>query len=106
MTEEDIREFTESPLKQGADESIVRTILTTPWGSSPTDVEVAAYDVTKGGYKDVSEDCLSGSASVDGDLITLPALEALQVGHVYRLEVKFTCGSNVFEAWGLFEGER
>ena len=106
MSENDVREFTESPLKQGADESIVRTLLTTPWGSTPTGIEVTLYDVTKGAYTDVSEDCLSGNPSVAGDLITLPALEALEVGHLYRLEVKFTAGGNVFEAWGLFEGEQ
>jgi hypothetical protein len=101
----DVREINESGLKQGADEEITYQLTTTPWGSSPGSVVVQVFDVTAGGYTDVSSTVLSGAASLSGDEITLPVLGSLTVGHVYRLEVRFTCGSNVFETWMRIEAE-
>ena len=101
----DVREINESGLKQGVDEEIVYQLATTPWGSSPGSVVVQVFDVTAGGYADVSETVLSGDSSISGDEISLPALGSLTAGHVYRLEVRFTCGSNVFEAWMRIEAE-
>jgi len=101
----DVREINESGLKQGVDEEIVYQLTTTPWGSSPGSVVVQVFDVTAGAYTDVSETVLSGDPSVSGDEISLPVLGSLTVGHVYRLEVRFTCGSNVFEAWMRVEAE-
>jgi len=92
-------------LKQGTDESIVYSITTTLWGSSPTSVEVKAYDVTGGIRTDVSATVLSGSASTVGDVITLPAVTGLTAGKAYRIEVKFTSGGNTFEPYIEIEAE-
>lgn len=100
-----IRQVTQSNIKQGVDESIVYTITTTNWGSSPASVAVKAYDTTNENT-DVTSTVLSGSASVVGDVITLPTLTALTVDHTYRIEVKFTCGTSTFEAYMIVSAEK
>jgi hypothetical protein len=104
MTE--VREMNESGLGQGQDEELVYTLNVSPWGSNPTDIQVKVYDITAGAYLDESSAMLSGAASVTGDDITLPALSGVEANHNYRLEVKFTIGSNTFEAWCRIRGER
>jgi hypothetical protein len=96
------RQFKESPILQGVDEKIAYQLTTTPWGSSPGSVTVVLKDAES---VDVSATCLSGSASVSGNVITTPLVQSLVAGQAYRLEIKFTCGSNVFEAWGEIRGE-
>jgi hypothetical protein len=86
-------------LYQGNDESIVYSITTTSWGSTPVVVAVKAYDVTGGTREDVTDTVLSGSSSVDGDVITLPAVGGLTPGKMYRIEVQFTSGGNTFEPY-------
>lgn len=90
---------------QGVDEKIAYIITTTPWGSSPTSVSVKGYDVAAGAYTDVTTTILSGSASVIGDNITTPIVQSLAT-HLYRIEVKFVCSGNTFEAIILIQGER
>ena len=90
---------------QGDDETIIYSITTTSWGSSPSNVVVKAYDVTGGTRTDVSETVLSGTASVDGDVITLPAVTGLTAGKGYRIEVKFDSGGNTFEPYIEIEAE-
>lgn len=92
-------------LKQGTDESIVYSITTTSWGSSPTNVIVKGYDVSTGGRDDVSTNILSGSASVSGDVITLPVIQSLLANKTYRIEIKFTSGGNTFEPYLLIQSE-
>ena len=104
MTE--VREVNESGLSQGQDEELVYTLNVSPWGSGPTGVQAKIYDVTGGAYTDMSATMLAGAASVAGDEITLPALSGVVANHNYRLEIKFTIGSNTFEAWCSIEGER
>jgi hypothetical protein len=104
MTE--VREMNESGLGQGVDESLVYVLDVSPWGSNPTGVQVKVYDITGGSYSDESEDMLTGAASVSGNEITLPALSGVEANHKYRLEVKFTIGSNTFEAWCQIMGEK
>lgn len=89
---------------QGIDESIAYTLTTTPWGSTPTSISVKAYETPA--MTDVSATVLSGSASVTGDVITLPLLGNLVEGQEYRVEVKFTCSGNIFEAYFFVEAER
>lgn len=93
-----VRKVIESPLVQGVDEQIIYTLTTTPWGSSPGSISVVAKDATSA-LVDVSSTVLSGSASAVGDLIVLPKLKSLTEKHLYRIEVKFTCSSNVFETY-------
>ena len=102
-----IREVKEGKQYQGVDEYIAYNITTTPWGSTPTSVAVKAFLMGNPGTKgtDVTATVLTGSASVTGDIITLPALSALTLGRVYRVEVKFTCSGNIFEAFFWVEAE-
>jgi len=92
------REVKEGEQLQGADEQIVYTLTTTNWGSSPGTVSVVAKDMTNA-ETDVSTTVLSGSATVVADVITLPVLKSLTRDHRYRVEVKFTCGTSIFEAY-------
>jgi len=96
--DETSRQFIQSPLYQGVDETIAYTLTTTPWGSTPSSVSVVAKEADG---TDVSGDVLSGSASVASDVITTPTVQSLTAGKVYRLEIKFTTAGNVLEAWGL-----
>ena len=100
-------EVAEGKLYQGADEQIVYSLTTTNWGSSPTSVSVKAYDVSND-YADVTATVLSGSASVSGDVITLPKVGSLTRGHVYRIEVQFTVAGSAtpFEAHVQIEAIR
>jgi hypothetical protein len=93
-----MRRVVQDHLVQGVDEQIAYTITTTPWGSSPGSIAVKAYDQTDG-MADVTATVLSGSAAAVGDVITTPKMQSLTLGHVYRIEVKFTCGGNTFECW-------
>ena len=99
------RQTKERNIVQGIDEEIVYTLTTTPWGPTPIGVSVKAYDMSDP-WTDVTATVLSGSASVVGDIITLPILESLTEGKRYRIEVKFTAGGNIFEAWFEVGAER
>ena len=104
----DGREVVEGIQYQGVDEQIIYSLTTTNWGSNPTaTVSVKAYDVTDD-YTDVSGTVLSGSASVSDDVITLPKVKSLTLGHLYRIEVQFTITGvgTPFEAYIQIEGTR
>ena len=97
------RRTIESPKYQGVDEQIAYTLTTTPWGSSPTSVSVAIKQLPA--LTDTSATNLSGSAGVAGDVITMPLVKSLVADTQYRLEIKFTCSGNIFEAWSYINGE-
>lgn len=100
------RQVKEGRLVQGVDEAIAYTITTTPWGSSPGTIVVAAYNITEGARTDVTSTVFpAGSASASGDIITLALLRSLTAGNLYRIEVKFTCSSNIFEAFFEVQAE-
>ena len=98
-----LREVKESPLPQGVDERIAYTLTTTPWGSSPGTLSTALK--TLPGLIDVSAAKLTGSTTASGDVITSPVVFGLVSGQQYRLEFKFTCSGNVFEAFLILQGE-
>lgn len=98
-----IREIKESPLPQGVDEQIAYTLTTTPWGTSPGTLSCVLK--TLPGLVDVSSAKLSGSPSASGDVITSPIVFGLVAGQQYRMEFKFTCSSNIFEAFLIINGE-
>jgi hypothetical protein len=100
-----IRQVTEGRLTQGEDERIAYTLTTTNWGASPGSPVCKFYDITDGDRTDVSATLLSGSASVNGDMITTPLVTKLTVGHLYRLEMQFVCSGNTFEAYAEIECE-
>lgn len=108
MTE--LREVIESPLDQGKDETISYQITTTPWCTAPSLPVVTIYDVTGGIYTALSVAELAivmpvNNPTIAGDVITLSPLKALTVDKVYRVEVKFTAGGDVWEAWFLVHGQ-
>lgn len=90
---------------QGNDEQIIYSITTTSWGSTPTSVSYKVYDVTGGDRSDVTSTTMTGSATVVGDIITLPALKSLTASKTYRVEVTFTSGGNVFEPYFIVNSE-
>ena len=95
------RRVAEGVQRQGEDESIRYGITTTAWGSSPSSVIVVAKDITDpNNISVVTDNVLSGSASVSGDVITCPALANLTKGHKYKIEVRFTdSNNNVWEPY-------
>lgn len=94
----DILEVSEGVRYQTSDETRVYTITTTNLVSSPTSTTAVVYDELDN--SDVTSTVMpSGSHSESGDVITLKPLTALTKGHSYRVEVKFTVGSNIFERY-------
>jgi hypothetical protein len=99
-----LREVKEGQQVQGIDEKIAYEITTTPWGISPTNVSVVVKD-TSNNNADVTSDVTSGTTTVVGDVITLLFIESLTESRIYRVEVKFTSGSNIFEAYFTIKAE-
>ena len=92
---------------QGVDESILYTVTTTNWTNNPVNPVVVVYDTTdETSWVDVTATVTVGSPSVDGDVITLPAIEGLTAGVTYRVEVKFEAGGNVFETYFWIKAEQ
>ena len=100
------REIREGIQYIGEDEEIVYSLTTTNWGSTPTSPSVAIYSLSGDNYTDESTGVLTGSASVVGDVITLPKIAGLTAGVEYRVEVQFTISGNVFEAYARLLCER
>lgn len=98
-------EVAEGRKTQGPDEQIAYTVTTTNVGSSPSSVAVTAWDLTDDN-KVVTGTVLNGSASVSGDVITTPTVQSLTAGRLYRIEVKFTSGGNVFEHYFEIQAEK
>lgn len=100
-----ILEVSEKLQYQSPDERLAYTITTTNWVSSPTSTAVVAYDeagetdVTSSGGSTGSGVFPSNSPSESGDIITLDLLRDLVKGHTYRIEVKFTVSSNIYECF-------
>lgn len=93
--------------QQGVDEQIAYSVTTTNIGSSPTSPSVKVYQVDGTTYTDVTSTVMpAGSATVSGDDILLPVLKSLTAGYLYRVEVKFSIGSAVYEVWFEVLAER
>ena len=79
-----------SPKTARVNEGITWTLDTTKWGTSPTPGSVTATNrVTDA---DVTADVLTGSATADGNVITLPKFLSATVGQ-FRLIVEFSAGA-------------
>ena len=90
----------------GVDETIVYTLTTTPWGSSPSSEAAKIFEVDGDTLTDVTTGLMSGNASATDDVITLPAIAGCTAGTDYRVEIIFTCSGNVFEAFAELKAER
>ncbi len=88
-------------VEQSPDEGIYYGIDSTNWGALPTNVTVVVKDITDPyTITTVTDTVLSDSASVDGNIITLPKLSTLTARRRYRMEIKFTDSSaNTWECW-------
>lgn len=99
-----LREF-RGPDEQGIDEEITYWFSTSPWnpdGLTPSAASCKVYTVnqTTGALTDVTATVMpTNSPTISGMLITLSPLKALTVDNRYRVEVKFTIGGNVLEAY-------
>lgn len=110
------REIKEGPQVQGADEQIAYRLDTANWNANPASPATPSaatgyiYTVTDVAgletFTDVTSTKMSGSCSISGQYITLPVITALVAGTKYRWECKFTLSGNVFEAYGIINGER
>ena len=98
------REVVESPLYQGADEQIIYTLTTTPWGSTPTSTSMVVKDVSNDNT-DVTATVTTGAMSTTDDVVTLSTIKSLTAGSVYRVEVKFTAGGSVWEPYFIINAE-
>lgn len=99
-----IRELTNSPVTQGVDEKIAWpvTVLT---GHTPTSIVPTVKDLSDDNAVVTDDVMPSGSASAVANVITLPLLQGLTVGHRYRVEVKYNNGTEVFEPWFIVKAE-
>lgn len=89
-------------VEQGIAEEIPYTITTTLWGASPSAFTVTA----KQAGNDVTSTVIpSGSATVSGNVITLPVIKSLTADLQYRIDTKFTTGGAKFVAWFLINAE-
>ena len=105
------REVKEGLQTQGVEEEIAYTLTTTPWGSSPTSISAKVFSVPSNGvdtdFTDTTTDNFpTNSPTSSGDVITLSPLKTLVINTLYRVEVKFTCSGNVFEAYAYIQAER
>jgi hypothetical protein len=101
-----LREIKEGLQYIGEDETIVYTLTTTPWGSSPTSPAAKIFEVDGDTLTDVTATKMTGSAAAANDVITLPAIASLTAGTLYRVEVAFTVSGNTFEAFAELQCER
>lgn len=108
-----IREIAEGEQEQGIQESIVYQLTTTPWGSSPGTIVATAYLVDESEepvtYTDKTTELFpTNTPSASGDVISLsPCVgSAMTLDALYRIEIKFTCSSNVFEAYAYIRCRR
>lgn len=99
------REVLETDIVQGEDEKIVYSFASTPWGTGPTNVSFVVKDTTNS-LIDVTSTVMPGSATVAGDVITLPQLKLLTRTHIYRVEIKFDAQGNTFEPFFIVKAER
>ena len=93
-----ILEIAEGVQYQTPDEQLIYSITTTNWGSSPSSSAVKVYQEPR--LTDVTSTVMPTTTITEsGDVITLSPLKSLTRNNTYRVDVKFTSGSNVFECY-------
>lgn len=89
---------------QGVGEIIVRSLDVSANGSNPTGVDVSVF--VSDTMEDVTATVMpSGSPSITGDVITLPALRALNNGISYRHEVLYVLAGNTLIDFFFIHGQ-
>lgn len=100
------REIKEGIQEQGSDEVITYTLtVPTTWGT-PASPSASIWTYVDGAYTDVTTTKMSGSASADGQVITLPSVTSLVAETMYRVEIKWTSSGNTFEAFAWIRAKR
>ncbi len=90
------RELPESPVIQGPLERIAYNV-TTPAGRSPASVVVTIWLIDdQDNPVDKTATCATGSAAVNGTVITTPLLFGLVAGSTYRVDVKYVDSGNTW----------
>lgn len=98
------REVIEGQQPQGKDEAIAYHLLCDPPAVTVTAVKV--YDETNASEDVTSTVMPAGDATADGGNIILPLLQSLTADHMYRVEVKYSDGTNTLEPYLLVKAER
>jgi len=94
----EVLEVAEGLKYQSADEQLAYSITTTNWVSNPSNPVVMAYNEQT--HENVTSTVFpTNSPSITGDVITLSLLKSLTKGNLYRIEVKFAVGSNIYECF-------
>jgi len=101
-----LREIKEGLQYIGADETIVYTLTTTPWGSSPSSPAAKIYEVAGDTYTDRTSALMTGTSSATGDVITLPAIHGCTAGTDYRVQIQFTISGNIESCFVELKAER
>jgi hypothetical protein len=102
----DSRQITEGVQYQGKDESVQYKITVDPVplvGSTPT---VYVFDSTAPDTDIKATVMPAGSLSFSGAIVTLPNLTGLTIGHLYRVEVRYTDSINTLEPYFLVSCNR
>lgn len=99
-----IREIKEGRQEQGADEEITYTAtIPTTWGTPTGTPTVTGESFNGSSYTVVTSTIFpTGSASIVGQVITLPECKAMTADTTYRVHVKFNKsegGVESFYAW-------
>ena len=98
------RQVLDGEIEQGRDETKTYTVTVSP---TPTAV-VGVYVFNKTSLDDdiKATHMPTGSASIGGNVITLPPLTGLLIGQKYRVEVRWTDGVNILENYIWFRCDR
>lgn len=91
------RHIVEGKQSMGTDENIAYRVDVSRWGVSPISPEARIY--TRSPWVDVTGAKMSGAATANGNIITLPAISGLENGKAYQVQVKFTIDGNVLECY-------
>jgi hypothetical protein len=102
----EVRQIEQGLQYQGEDESIIYTLTTTSWGNDPSSPSAKIFTYISDTYNDVTSAIMTGSATVSGNVITLPAIASLVDGTMYRVEVQFILSGSTFEAYAWISGQR
>jgi len=101
------REIVQGLQVVGIDERPKFSLDVTNWGSNPSGVSFVCYKWVSTDWVDATGACFpTGSVSSSGNVITLPVFIPQAIGDNYRIEIKFTIGGSVLEAYALVDCER
>ena len=102
------RQVKERGIRQGEDEALTYTVDFSQWGTGFTTPSAKIYSLNEStkALTEVTDTNMSGSATVDADVVTLPNIFGLTDGVRYRVEVQAVLASDTYEAYFWIEAER